>query len=56
MTGNSKEGLYGVIRHPQYAGIMLAVFGQIVHWPNSAIPATMKTPPSNISIVPPIMP
>lgn len=27
------EGLYGVIRHPQYTGIMLAVFGQIVHWP-----------------------
>jgi protein-S-isoprenylcysteine O-methyltransferase Ste14 len=29
----AKEGLYGVIRHPQYTGIMLAVFGQIVHWP-----------------------
>ena len=28
-----KDGLYGVIRHPQYLGIMLAVFGQIVHWP-----------------------
>lgn len=27
------RGLYGVVRHPQYAGIMLAVFGQIVHWP-----------------------
>jgi protein-S-isoprenylcysteine O-methyltransferase Ste14 len=27
------QGLYGVVRHPQYAGIMLAVFGQIVHWP-----------------------
>ncbi|MGH8806435.1 MAG: methyltransferase family protein [Noviherbaspirillum sp.] len=26
-------GLYGVVRHPQYTGIMLAVFGQIVHWP-----------------------
>ncbi len=26
-------GLYSVIRHPQYAGIILAVFGQIVHWP-----------------------
>ncbi|WP_326838428.1 methyltransferase family protein [Herminiimonas contaminans] len=22
-----------MIRHPQYLGIMLAVFGQIVHWP-----------------------
>ena len=29
----AKEGLYGVIRHPQYTGIMLAVFGEIVHWP-----------------------
>lgn len=26
-------GLYALMRHPQYAGIMLAVFGQIVHWP-----------------------
>lgn len=26
-------GLYSVVRHPQYSGIMLAVFGQIVHWP-----------------------
>jgi protein-S-isoprenylcysteine O-methyltransferase Ste14 len=22
-----------VIRHPQYTGVMLAVFGQIIHWP-----------------------
>lgn len=29
----SREGLYGVIRHPQYTGILLAVFGEIVHWP-----------------------
>lgn len=29
----AKGGLYGVIRHPQYMGIMLAVFGQVVHWP-----------------------
>lgn len=29
----AKEGLYGVVRHPQYTGIMLAVFGQIIHWP-----------------------
>lgn len=27
------RGLYSVVRHPQYLGIMLAVFGQIVHWP-----------------------
>ena len=26
-------GLYALVRHPQYAGIVLAVFGQIVHWP-----------------------
>lgn len=27
------EGVYGLVRHPQYTGIMLAVFGQIIHWP-----------------------
>lgn len=27
------RGLYALVRHPQYFGIMLAVFGQIVHWP-----------------------
>ena len=27
------DGLYGAVRHPQYAGILLAVFGQIIHWP-----------------------
>ncbi|RJG14237.1 isoprenylcysteine carboxylmethyltransferase family protein [Pseudomonas cavernicola] len=27
------QGVYGLVRHPQYTGIMLAVFGQIVHWP-----------------------
>lgn len=27
------DELYGVVRHPQYAGIVLAVFGQVVHWP-----------------------
>lgn len=26
-------GLYGIVRHPQYAGIFLALFGQIIHWP-----------------------
>ena len=26
-------GIYGLVRHPQYSGIILAVFGQIVHWP-----------------------
>ncbi len=27
------EGLYGVVRHPQYTGIFFAIFGQLVHWP-----------------------
>ena len=27
------DGLYGIVRHPQYTGIMLAVLGQIIHWP-----------------------
>lgn len=27
------SGIYGLVRHPQYSGILVAVFGQIVHWP-----------------------
>lgn len=27
------SGIYGLVRHPQYSGILLAVLGQIVHWP-----------------------
>jgi protein-S-isoprenylcysteine O-methyltransferase Ste14 len=27
------DRVYGVVRHPQYTGIFLAVFGQLVHWP-----------------------
>jgi protein-S-isoprenylcysteine O-methyltransferase Ste14 len=27
------DGIYGVVRHPQYTGIFLAIFGQLVHWP-----------------------
>jgi hypothetical protein len=27
------EGVYRLMRHPQYAGIFLAIFGQLVHWP-----------------------
>jgi protein-S-isoprenylcysteine O-methyltransferase Ste14 len=27
------DGIYGIVRHPQYTGIFLAVFGQLVHWP-----------------------
>ena len=26
-------GLYAIVRHPQYLGIFLALFGQLVHWP-----------------------
>ena len=27
-------GLYGIVRHPQYTGIFLALFGEgVVHWP-----------------------
>ncbi|MFQ5829577.1 MAG: methyltransferase family protein [Candidatus Methylomirabilia bacterium] len=34
--------LYGVIRHPQYTGIFLAVFGQLIHWPT--IPTVVLFP------------
>ncbi len=27
------DGVYGIVRHPQYAGIFLVIFGQLVHWP-----------------------
>ncbi len=27
------DRLYGVVRHPQYNGIFLAIFGQLIHWP-----------------------
>lgn len=26
-------GLYDLVRHPQYTGIFVALFGQLVHWP-----------------------
>ena len=26
-------GVYGIVRHPQYVGIVLVVIGQLVHWP-----------------------
>lgn len=44
----SREGrlatdqLYGVVRHPQYLGIFLALFGQIIHWPT--IPTVLLFP------------
>ncbi len=27
------KGLYQYIRHPQYTGIFIALFGQLIHWP-----------------------
>jgi len=27
------DGIYRYMRHPQYAGIFLALFGQLIHWP-----------------------
>jgi protein-S-isoprenylcysteine O-methyltransferase Ste14 len=27
------DRLYSVVRHPQYTGIFLALFGQLIHWP-----------------------
>src|SRR5579884_1917154 len=27
------RGLYGLVRHPQYTGIFLALLGQLIHWP-----------------------
>ena len=36
------DGVYGLVRHPQYTGIFLAVFGQLVHWPT--IPTLVLAP------------
>ena len=36
------EGVYGFVRHPQYTGLFLVVFGQIVHWPT--IPTLFLSP------------
>jgi len=36
------EKLYAVVRHPQYTGIFLAVFGQLIHWPT--IPTVVLFP------------
>lgn len=35
-------GVYALIRHPQYAGIFLAIIGQLVHWPT--IPTLVLAP------------
>lgn len=36
------DGVYGIVRHPQYTGLFLAIFGQIVHWPT--IPTLVLSP------------
>ena len=36
------DGLYAVVRHPQYTGIFLAIVGQMIHWP--AIPTLVLFP------------
>lgn len=36
------DGLYRNMRHPQYTGIFLAIFGQIIHWPT--IPTILLFP------------
>lgn len=36
------DRLYSVIRHPQYTGIFLALFGQLIHWPT--IPTLLLFP------------
>ena len=36
------EGIYGIVRHPQYTGIFLAILGQLVHWPT--IPTLLLSP------------
>jgi hypothetical protein len=36
------DGVYGVVRHPQYLAIFIAIFGQLVHWPT--IPTLVLAP------------
>ena len=36
------EGVYGIVRHPQYLGIFLVVFGQLIDWPT--IPTLILAP------------
>ena len=36
------DGIYRLMRHPQYSGIFLAIFGQLVHWPT--IPTLLLSP------------
>jgi protein-S-isoprenylcysteine O-methyltransferase Ste14 len=36
------DGVYGLIRHPQYAGLFLIVLGEVVDWPT--IPSLILSP------------
>ncbi|ASQ15112.1 methyltransferase family protein [Sinorhizobium meliloti] len=36
------EGVYGVVRHPQYLGVILVVLGQLMDWPT--IPTLVLAP------------
>lgn len=36
------DGIYAYIRHPQYAGIILAAFGTFIHWPT--LPTLLMLP------------
>ena len=36
------DGIYAIMRHPQYPGIFIAIFGQLVHWPT--IPTLLLAP------------
>lgn len=36
------DGIFRFMRHPQYTGIFLAVFGQLVHWPT--VPNLLLSP------------
>jgi protein-S-isoprenylcysteine O-methyltransferase Ste14 len=37
------KGVYRSMRHPQYTGIFLALFGQLIHWPT--LPTLVLFPP-----------
>lgn len=36
------DGVYGIVRHPQYLGILMVILGQLIHWPT--IPMLLLAP------------
>jgi len=40
--GLTTDGVYRITRHPQYTGLFLAIFGQLIHWPT--IPTLVLAP------------